>query len=179
MIRSLRSYVGRQYGLIAALRRTDNQQELTKFYSRSSNSLVIMPEDIQSAELALSVVRFLEKQFHGRNCIVVAASQPANLVSKYTNVEVVRYSDKDVNYFFLPKKHFLNRFSKRPYDLVLDLNIGFVLFAAYLSMKVASRYRVSFAKEFGDKFYNIQYRYIAGQSKQLTYNSLCNFLERF
>jgi hypothetical protein len=179
MLRQVSRYIGIQYCLLAARRKKDRQQELTNFYSTSKNALVFMPDEVPSAEIAIPVVKFLEKKFQGRNCVVVATGQSANLVSKYTGAEVVRFTDKDVTVFLLPRKMFANRFSKRQYDLVIDLNLGFVPFAAYLGSTVASRHRVGFTKEYGDIFYSIQFRYIAGQSKQLTYNSLCEFLEKF
>ncbi len=179
MIQALRQYLGTLYGIFSVRWKKDKQQELTNFYTESRNVLVIMPDDVPTSEVAISVVKFLGKKFQGRDCIVVAAAQSANLVSKYTGAEVVRKKEEDISYFYLPKNSFSNRFTKRQYDLVVDLNLGFVLFAAYLSRRVVSRYRVSFAKEYGDFFYNIQYRYVAGQSKQLTYNSLCEFLEKF
>lgn len=179
MLLALRRYIGSRYGVLKVRWKKDTQQELTNFYSGSQNALVIMPEDPQSSEIAVSVVRFLERKFQGRNCIVVASPQAANLVSKYTGAEVVRFRETDLTLFQLPKKSFSNRFTKRQYDIVVDLNLGFDLFASYLSTRVVSRYRVSFAKEYGDVFYNIQYRYVPGQSKQLIYNSLCDFLEKF
>lgn len=179
MKRAIQKFFGTQYGLFKVRLKKDTQQDLTNFYSASHNALVIMPNDPKSAEIAVSVVRFLEKKFPGRNCIVIASPQSANLVSKYTGAEVVRIREGDENFFQLPRKSFSNRFSKRQYDLVIDLNLGFDLFASYLCNRVVSRHRVSFAKEHGDWFYNIQYRYSPGQNKQLIYNSLCEFLEKF
>jgi hypothetical protein len=179
MILTVRQYAGTRYGILKTRWRKDKQVEMTNFYSDSRNVLVIMPQDSQASEVAITVVRFLEKKFKGRDCIVVAATQGANLVSKYTGAEVVRMRDDDIGFFYLPKKSFIKRFAKRQFDLVVDLNLGFVLFGAYLSRSVISRYRVSFAKKYGDLFYNIQYRSVSGQSKQITYNSLCDFLEKF
>ncbi len=179
MLKSLRKYIGISYGIVSVRWSKDTQQELTNFYSTSKNALVIMPEDAQSSEFALTVVKFLEKKFHGQNCIVIASTHSANRVSQHTIAQVVRVKESDMNYFFLPKKAFVNRFTKRKYDLVIDLNFGFVLFAAYLSKRIASRYRVGFTKDYGDYFYNIQFRYGSGQNKQTAYNSLCEFLEKF
>lgn len=179
MLQSLRRYIGTKYGILTIQSTKDTQQDLTSFYSTSKNVFVIMPEDVHLSELALTVVKFLEKKFQGYNCVVIASAQVANLVSQYTKTQVVRFKESDINYFFLPKQTFINRFKKRQYDVVIDLNFEFVIFAAYLSNKIPSQYRVSFSKEYGDYFYNIQYRYITSQSKQLAYNSLCEFLEQF
>jgi len=179
MIQAVRRYLGTRYGVFAMRWSKDTQQELTSFYSQSKNALVIMPEDVQAAEVALTVVKFLESKFQGQNCIVIASPHSANLVSQYTNAKVVRMKESDLSYFYLPRRSFTDRFTKRQYDLVIDLNLGFVLFAAYLSRRIQSRYRVGFAKEHSDHFYNIQFRYVSGQSKQLTYNSLCEFLDKF
>ncbi len=159
--------------------KNDTQRNLTNFYSESQNALVIIPNDEKSAECALSVVKFLGKRFRGQKRIVVAATQAATLIGQNTRAQVVRFDENDINFFYLPKKSFTKQFSKQKFDLVIDLNLGFVLFAAYLTVMVESRFRVSFAKEYGDLFYNVQYRSINERNKELPYNSLCDFLGKF
>lgn len=179
MTQAIRQYIGVQYGIMKRRWKKDTPLGLTKFYSESHTVLVVMPDDLKSAEYALSVVKFLGKKYRGRNRIVVAAAQPADLVSKKSRAHIVRFSEKDVNYFSLPKKSFVNRFSKQKFDLVIDLNLGFVLFAAYLTGMINARFRVSFTKTYGDLFYNVQYRSNDEHNKEVTYNSLCDYLENF
>lgn len=155
------------------------QQDLTNFYSESQSVLVIMPVDTPSAEHALSVVKLLGKKFRGRSRIVVATGQPANLVSGSTRAHVLRFTEQDVSYFFLPRKSFAEKLSRQKFDLVIDLNIGFVLFAAYLCSKVDYRYCVGFSKEYADRLYTIQFRNSARKNTEVTYNLLCEFLEKF
>jgi len=179
MIQALRDYIGTRYGIFLSRSKKDALQELTEFYSKSQSVLVIMPDNYTDAEFALKVVKFLGKKFRGRNRIVVAMHDIANLVSKNSRAQVVRFGKSDVNMLHLPKKIFLKQFTDQQFDLVIDLNLGFVPFAAYLCSSVNSWYRVSFVKKYGDHFFNIQYRYVPGQEKETTYKSLCHYLEKF
>lgn len=179
MIQELRDYIGTQYGIFLSRSKKDALQELTDFYSKSQSVLVIMPDNHTEAEFALTVVKFLGKKFRGRNRIVVALQDIANLVSKNSRAQVIRFGRSDVNMLHLPKKSFVRQFTDQQFDLVIDLNFGFVPFAAYLCSRVNSWYRVSFVKKHGDHFFNIQYRYVPGQEKDVTYKSLCHYLEKF
>ncbi len=171
--------MGTRYGVLKFRFKKDAQQNLTNFYSDSQSVLAIVPDDIASAESALSVIKFLGRRFRGEKRIVVAATETASYLSEKTRAQIVRFDENDLNFLYLPKKSFMSRFTGKDFDLVIDLNFGFVPFAAYLTGMVESSYRVGFAKTNGDLFYNVQYRSAGGDNKELLYNSLCDFLGKF
>jgi ADP-heptose:LPS heptosyltransferase len=179
MIKSIPHYIGLQYGIFSVRWKKDEQQNLTQFLSGSRNALLIMPEDRKAAEYAVVVIQQLQQRFSRQQITIVATPVAANILGKIGGAEIIRLADSDIGPFGLPRKSFIDKLNKRHYDLVIDLNILFVLFASYLTKKVYSKYRLSFAKRYGDTFYNIQYRNISGQSTQLTYRSLCTFLNNF
>ncbi len=179
MSNSLRRFIGLHYGIFSVRWKKDEPQNLTQFLSHSRNTLVIMPDDSKAAEYAIQVVGMLKSHFGKPDLTVVAAAHAANLVGKLGGVEIVRVGISDVGSFFLPSKVFLERMRKRHFDLVIDLNMTLSLFAAFLTRKSYSRYRFGFVKPHCDKFYNIQYRSITGQSTQLVYKSLSTFLDNF
>jgi hypothetical protein len=179
MTKSFRRYLGLRYALFALRVKQDPQQDLTGFISGSRNVLIIMPDEYQAAQSALPVVQLLESKLTSGNCTVVATQSAATLVSKHTGVKMIRFTPGDINYFYLPRRMLTDRVSKRQYDLVIDLNIGFVLFAAYLTLKVTSQNRIGFSKQHGDRFYNVQYRFSSAHDRDKIYRSFCSYIENF
>jgi ADP-heptose:LPS heptosyltransferase len=179
MIKSILQFIGLKYGIFSVRWKKDEQQNLTQFLSGSRNVLLIMPEDRKAAEYAVVVIQRMQQQFTRQQITIIASPAAANVLGKVSGAEIIRVAGSDIGPFYLPRKAFIDRLNKRHYDLVVDLNILFVLFASYLTKRVYSKYRLSFAKEYGDRFYNIQYRRISGQSTQLTYRALCTFLNNF
>jgi hypothetical protein len=104
MKQALRDYIGTQYGIFISRSRKDIPQELTNFYTKSKTVLVVMPADYTEAELALQVVKFLGKKFRDRNRIVIAMHDIANLISRNSTAQVVRFGRTDVNILHLPEK---------------------------------------------------------------------------
>jgi hypothetical protein len=85
----------------------------------------------------------------------------------------------DIGEIFIPRKPILQRILMRPYDVAIDLNLDFVLHAAYICKASRAPFRVGIMREHGDSFFNVQIKLNRTASPQAVYEKLTRCLEMF
>jgi ADP-heptose:LPS heptosyltransferase len=125
-------------------------------------------------------VRNLAERFSDGTVTVMARSeQAAWLKVENGNVQVLPYSEEDVNTWFIPRRELLGKMKRSTFDVALDLNVGFTLMSAFLCRESKAPLRVSFAKSFADEFFNFQINTRSTNSLAVAYRNLMRCLEMF
>jgi ADP-heptose:LPS heptosyltransferase len=152
----------------------------TESVSQAKRALVVLPEATKDITSVQWVVRNLAERFSDGTVTVMARSeQAAWLKVENGNVQVLPYSEDDVNTWFIPRRELLGKMKRSTFDVALDLNVSFTLMSAFLCRESKAPLRVSFAKSFADEFFNFQINTRSTNSLAVAYRNLMRCLEMF
>jgi len=100
-------------------------------------------------------------------------------VSTVPRLKTVTYDPTDVTRWYTPRSGLVRRMNVSTFDLALDLNTQLMLVSAFLCKASSAPLRISFAKEQGDRFYNVQFQSRGSSSTPARYQGLMRCLEMF
>src|SRR5713226_3230086 len=132
MLDNLRQSVGLLYARWHFRTERDPEQPLTDFLRRSQSILVLLPDGYNEAVIAGNSLKNLKDLLQNVHLTIVTTGIHPTPLSSSRRVEVIRIDDGDVNKFSLPRRPALQRILARSYDVAVDLNLDFVLHAAYI-----------------------------------------------
>jgi len=179
MLEDFRRRIGLSYSRLHFRNNRDRMMNFTGALTRSRRALVIFPESSPDGESILALFRYLVGKFSSEGIMVLIRDDQLYSISSTPQLKTLTYSADDINTWFVPRRKLLQRITANTYDVALDLNIGLSLPSAFLCKASKAPLRVSFAKNSGDQFYNLQF-----QSKETTgiarmYRSLLKCLDMF
>jgi hypothetical protein len=151
----------------------------TDVLTRSRRALVILPESSLDGESVSTLFRYLLRKFSSEGMTVLIRDDQLFALASTPPLKTLTYSKHDINVWFVPRRHLLQRIDTNMFDVAFDLNIGFSLPSAFLCKASNAQLRVSFAKQEGDRFYNFQVRTKGATSNTQKYRSLLKCLDMF
>ena len=180
MFNGLRRRVGLWYSRVHFRKDRDRVLSFPETFARSRRALVVFPEAPADVDAAAAVVRHLAT-YYGEGAIVVVVRQDLRAaLATVPAVRLLSYDPKvDVNSWFIPRKEFLRRTRTTSYDVAFDLNVPLDLTGAFLCKASSAPLRVSFAKEQGDRFYNLQVHPRSMPAGPTAYRGFLRCLEMF
>jgi ADP-heptose:LPS heptosyltransferase len=168
--------------LLARMRFRRHPAEAVGFsraFSDAATALVIVPSEQSERTLAIPFLRSLQQKFKGSKLTVVSMDTTRDLSVALGPCSVYPLHREQMTMFQLPRKAGIEELLRHRYDIALDLNTTFDLAAAYVCRSVAAPYRIGFAKEHGDTFYNFQFRSSPQRNLQTRYAQLLHTLAMF
>lgn len=158
------------------LRKNIQQLAFANIISDSHDLFIIMPKDEKDFYHSLDILKYY--QIHRKVITLFLPENRYNLIPEKEKYKFISYLPQQISMFNLPDKNLVSRLSAKEFDIVLDLNRGEEVFFSAVSNIVQSKIRVSFEKEFSNKYYTIQ---ISGKQSnpELTYRSFLSYLKMF
>lgn len=179
MFDNLRKSIGLLYAKWHFRKNGDSQQVLTDFFRRAQSFLIILPPGYEEAHIAGNSLKRLFDVLKNAHLTVVTTGIRATALSDMQRSNVIRLDEVDINRFFLPRKNVLQRISARSYDVAIDMNLDFVLHAAYICKASRAPIRVGIMRQHGERFYNIQLNLNRSVPLQHVYEKFVQCLEMF
>ena len=179
MLHSLQQSLGLLYARWHFRKERDYEQSLTDFFRRSRSILVLLPQGYEEAAIAGTTLRKLKDFLKNMHLTIVTTGIRPTPLSDSLRSEVIRVDNADVNKFFLPRKAVLQRILGRPYDVAIDLNLDFVLHAAYICKASRAPVRVAAMRRHGEMFFNVQLNLDRSAPPQIIYEKFVQCLGMF
>jgi ADP-heptose:LPS heptosyltransferase len=179
MFEKLRFKIGLMYTKFHFRKKPDEVQNFTEFVREDSRALIIMPNDPLQFEEAKDAVMHLKKEWPSLQPILIVRSQFSALAELSDIYRTIAISSGDINRFFLPKRKFSREIPDYDYDIVIDFNREINLASSFISKKVNVDYRISFVKDYADKFFNFQFNADSVLHNKNVYSSLMKNLKMF
>ncbi|MDP2209354.1 MAG: hypothetical protein Q8K98_11400 [Bacteroidota bacterium] len=172
-------YIGLQYTKFLHRKEKDTSQELTDFLTRSRSILIVLPVDYEDAQAAGNAFRTIRDTLENKEITIVTEGIRSTSLSELPKSKVIRISASHINKFFLPRQHFLERIRQAHFDVTIDLNLDFVLYAAYICKATDAKYRIGLADRAADTFYNVQFNFNKSQPASYIYQQFVQYLKMF
>lgn len=172
-------YLGLQYTKFKFRQEKDISQEMTKFFSNSRSMLFILPIDYEEALVAGNCLIPVLRKFDNLDLAIITEGIRSTPLSEFPRSKVIRISSSHINKFCLPRQHLIDRIGEANYDIVIDLNVDFVLYAAYICRATGSNVRMGFSHLSADIFYNVQINIDRTKPVQSIYDQLAQYLLMF
>jgi hypothetical protein len=156
MLEQVFSYLGLQFAKFQFRSEFDTPQEFTGFIRRARSVLIILPVGYDEAVIAGDKLNAGCNFLSHMQLTVVHTSTRATSLTVFPRCEVVRLDPQDINRFSLPRRSLLQRIFVHSFDVAIDLNLDFVLHAAYICKASHAKVRVGCRHSMSDLFYNVQ-----------------------
>jgi len=179
MFESIRKTLGLWYARWQFRKDVDHSRQLTDFLEQAGNVLVVLPVGYDHAVVAGNTLKKLFDRLKNVHLTVVTAGVRGTALDDMVKSEVVRIDDIDIGKIYLPKKATLRRVLTRTYDVALDLNLDFVLHAAYICKASRAPVRVGIARQNSELFFNVQLNLDRTVSPQTLYEKYSQYLGMF
>jgi hypothetical protein len=178
ILRQIRTWLGLAYARWRFRTDRDYHQPLTEFFRSARSILVVLPMGYEDANVAGAAFKRLLGGAANAHVTVVTTGIRATPLSDGRS-EVIRVDEVDLNPFFLPRNNIMHRVIAHSYDLAVDLNLDFVLHAAYICKASRAPVRVGIRREHSDTFYNVQLNLDRSGSPQTVYGRFVDLLNMF
>jgi ADP-heptose:LPS heptosyltransferase len=157
VLEGFRQQIGLLYARFHFRNSSDRILSFTETFSRARRALVLFPEAPADGEASTAIVKFLAGHYGNDSVVVVVRKDLRPALASVPFVKVLAFDPKnDVNAWFIPRKGFVRRAIASPFDVAFDLNVRLSLTSAFLCRGSNAPVRMSFVKEQGDRFYNVQ-----------------------
>jgi ADP-heptose:LPS heptosyltransferase len=174
-----RSYLGMLGARFHFRRSQEESLSFLNALSSASKILLLMPLDGSPLYPVAPVITMLRTRKREDQITVVIASHSTDAFAALEQSPIIRILPEEIGFFFLPRRSVLSRIRQKQYDLVIDLNLDFLLPSGYICRESNARIRVGFAHAHADLFYNLQIQTSRGQSRSQRYERFAHCLEMF
>ena len=131
------------------------QFSIGKSIEESSGVLLCLPEDPNQFRIARYVFKgILESPVSKRITVILHESVDEDFRLD-SNVRKIVIKNENLGFWKVPKSSWVTAQGFSTYDLVVDLNTNYHLYAAYLSKKLGDGLIIGFAWEGAEEFYNV------------------------
>ncbi|MCH7620033.1 MAG: hypothetical protein IH880_09770 [Candidatus Marinimicrobia bacterium] len=126
-----------------------------KSIESSSGVLICMPDDLNQFRVARYVFKKIFESPASSRVTVILTEETNEEFKIDTNAREIVIKNSDISFWQLPKSNWISDKGLITYDLTVDLNTDFCLYAAYICRAVGHKLLIGFAWEGADQFYNI------------------------
>lgn len=179
MIDGVRMAAGIQIARFRFRKVKDPVMSFADAVSSARRALLIMPLRKREFLPTIMVIEFLMNRFRGADITVVSDDHGREAVRMLPRSHFIHVMNDEVSPFFLPRATLLQRIRERRPDLVVDLNLDFVLPSAYIGRAVDARVRIGFARKHAEVFYNFLIQPDPRLERKHLYDRMAAFLQRF
>ena len=131
------------------------QFSIGKSIEESSGVLLCLPEDRNQFRIARYVFKGVLESPVSKRITVILHENVDEDFRLDSNVRKIVIKKRDLGFWKVPKSSWIKEQGFSTYDLVVDLNTNYHLYAAYLSRKLGDGLIIGFAWDGAEEFYNV------------------------
>ncbi len=161
----------------ARFRKSDHVVDVFGTLAEARSILVFMPDKLEDFGIARKFIPKLMDDFSDAKFQFIMKQNYQSLLNGDQNYGTIFVSDKDVNFFGLPKKVLKQKILATEYDIVIDLNNDFHLPSTYLCLKSRASLKICFDHEKRESFYNFYFRTQSNVTLNSKYKKLIQYLK--
>lgn len=137
--------------------KNDSKQQFSigKSIEESSGVLLCLPEDRNQFRIARYVFKGVLESPVSKRITVILHENVDEDFRLDSNVRKIVIKKRDLGFWKVPKSSWIKEQGFSTYDLVVDLNTNYHLYAAYLSRKLGDGLIIGFAWDGAEEFYNV------------------------
>jgi ADP-heptose:LPS heptosyltransferase len=179
MLDTMRGVIGLQVSRFRFRRFEDPVMSFTEAVTTARRAMLIMPLKKREFLPTVMVVDFFKQRFREENITIVSDDHGREAVRMLARSHFIHILKDEVSPFFLPRRTLLRRVLERQCDLVVDLNLDFLLPSAYICRESNARVRIGFDRRRADLFYNFLIQPDQRLERKHLYDRMASFLQRF
>ena len=165
-------------GWHAQSRRQAEMIDVTTQFSQIKNGLILLPENLACLPISLEKhqelrLLFTETKFEYLFLKNSNVELPADIAQNTNFLE-----NQDLTFLGAPTKACLQKYSNRPFDLLIDLNDEFEIFSTFFASHCEAKLRVCLANPHREAFYNFQVNAFGVKSLAGKYDVLLKYLSK-
>ncbi|MFQ5641690.1 MAG: hypothetical protein ACE5IR_27255 [bacterium] len=135
-----------------------------------------MPAKIEQFGVALNSLETLREQQPQWRITVITKLEMVSFVDNRLDVDILPYSNDDLNFLGLPKKQLKSHFANMSYDLALDLTFNIDLLCITLFQLSKAPLKVCFFSANKNPFYNFTIRINPVESLLNKYSTMIKYI---
>ena len=179
MIDGIRMAAGIQAARFRFRRLKDPVMSFADAVSSARRAALIMPLKKREFLPTIMVIEFLKNRFRGEDITIVSDDHGREAVLMLPRSHFIHVMKDEVSPFFFPRATLLQRVRERRCDIIVDLNLDFVLPSAYICRAIDARVRIGFARKHAEVFYNFLIQPDPRLERKHLYDRMAAFLQRF
>ena len=176
MFEGLKRKIGRFVVKRKYLHKNIEQLAYNNVISSAKDFFFVMPSLDNDFYHTLEILKYYQKQ--NKVITLFLPEHKYNLIPDKEKYKFISFLPHQVSRYFLPDKNLFSRLNTKEFDVVIDLNRSENIFFSAISNIVKSKIRISFVKEFSEKYYNLQIVDKQGDS-EASYKSFLSYLQMF
>ncbi len=176
MFEGLKRKIGRFVVKRKYLHKNIEQLAYNNVISSAKDFFFVMPSLDNDFYHTLEILKYYQKQ--NKVITLFLPEHKYNLIPDKEKYKFISFLPHQVSRYFLPDKNLVSRLNTKEFDVVIDLNRSENIFFSAISNIVKSKIRISFVKEFSEKYYNLQIVDKQGDS-EASYKSFLSYLQMF
>lgn len=165
-------------GWRAQRRRQAEMIDVTTQFTQIKTGIILLPENTASLPVAIEKYKELQHIFNETTFeYLFLKNAPIELPGDIA--ERTKYIEKqDLTFLGTPSKSFMQAYAKQDFDLLIDLNDEFEIFATFFASESKAKLRVCLANPHRDAFYNFQVNAFNTKTLAEKYNILLKYLSK-
>lgn len=145
--------------------------------NRVQKVLIYMPTKIEQFGAALKSLEKLRKLHPGWKITVISRREMQSFIEEKLDVEILSYSEEDINLWGLPKAKTKQHFLNTSYDLALDFKLNFDFFCITLFRLSGASIKVCIDSKDKELFYNFEIRANPAESYVNKLNAMIKYID--
>ncbi len=162
-----------------ARRKKEEVIDVRDYLSQIMTALILAPRRSDEVEAAGQYLFGLRDCFPETQFYLLIDKDIAKTVAPHDSMQVMAYEQTQINFGGLPKNEVIEMVRARHFDMVIDFNQDFSLFATAVCRASQAKLRVCLQHPKRDSFYNFQFRPASSNSLEMKYESLIRYLSVF
>lgn len=179
MFEDARSTIGVQLARFRYRKPEDPVMSFREAVSTARRAMLIMPLRKREFLPTVLVIEFLKQRFREEDLTILSDDHGREAVRMLPRSHFIHILNDEVSPLFLPRRTLLYRVQERRCDLVVDLNLDFLLPSAYICKESAARVRIGFTRRYAEKFYNFLIQPDPRLERKHVYDRMASFLRKF
>jgi len=163
--------------MTAKFRKRDHVVDVSGTLAEARSILVFMPDKLEDFGVARKFIEKLMDDFSNARFQFVVKESYRSLLNGDKKYGTIFVTDRDVNFWGLPKKELVGKIVAAEYDIVIDLNDDFHLPSTYLCFKSRASLKICFDHEKREPFYNFYFRARENTTLSTKYKKLIQYLK--
>jgi len=143
---------------------------------KANHVLIYMPTKIEQFGAALKALTRLRQQKPDWKMTVLTGLEMVSFIDSQLQVDIVPYSNEDLNFLGMPKSSFKQLFQKSAFDLAIDFKLQFDPLSITIFQMSGAPIKVCMDSENKSPFYNLGIRVTSTESLTDQYNILVKYV---
>ncbi len=165
-------------GWRAKKRRQTEMIDVTTQFTRIKNGVILLPENATSLPVALEKYDELRRLLKETAFEFIYLKNTSFDFSPEIAKKIKFVEKQDVTFFGAPTKAFMQTYTDRPFDLLIDLNDDFEVFATFFASICEAKLRVCLSNPHREAFYNFQVNPFGAKTLTNKYDVLLKYLAK-